>query len=217
MTKTVLITFLLLGAGLFASYAALSEQPLEVPFAAQDAVISAPVKPKTNLALARSAETQIGKTLYYDPAYVSLPYPNGDVPEDRGVCSDVVIRALRLQGADLQQLVHKDMKANFSSYPARWGLKKPDTNIDHRRVPNLETYFNRHRMGEPITFNPKDYQPGDIVSWRLTNGLPHIGIVTDSYTSDGRPLVVHNIGSGARVEDILFLWTINGHYRYFSE
>lgn len=217
MTKTALATFLLLGVGLFASYATLSEQPLEVPFAASETAVSAPAKLKTNLALARSAEGQIGKTLYYDPAYVSLPYPNGDVPEDRGVCSDVVIRALRLQGADLQQLVHKDMKANFSSYPKRWGLKKPDTNIDHRRVPNLETYFNRHRMSKPITLNPKDYQPGDIVSWRLSNGLPHVGIVTDRYTSDGRPLVVHNIGSGARAEDILFLWTISGHYRYFSE
>nr|WP_232054945.1 DUF1287 domain-containing protein [Leminorella richardii] len=178
---------------------------------------SAAIVPKTNLALGRSAEGQIGKTLYYDPAYVSLSYPNGDVPEDRGVCSDVVIRALRQQGADLQQLVHKDMKANFSSYPKRWGLKKPDPNIDHRRVPNLETYFNRHKMSRPISQNSADYLPGDIVSWRLDNGLPHIGIVTDRYTSDGRPLVVHNIGSGARAEDILFSWTIEGHYRYFAK
>lgn len=170
-----------------------------------------------NPELAASAEQQIGKTLFYDPAYVSLSYPGGDVPIERGVCSDVVIRALRQQSADLQQLVHQDMKANFSAYPKNWGLKRPDTNIDHRRVPNLETYFKRHKMERPITLNADDYRPGDIVSWRLDNGLPHIGIVTDRHTREGRPLVIHNIGAGVRAEDILFLWKINGHFRYFSQ
>lgn len=171
----------------------------------------------SNLALALSAESQIGKTLYYDPAYVSLSYPGGDVSSDRGVCTDVIIRALRSQNADLQQLVHQDMKLNFSAYPRIWGLKKPDTNIDHRRVPNLETYFKRHRMSQPITANIKDYLPGDIVSWRLDNGLPHIGIVAARSTKEGRPLVVHNIGAGTQAEDVLFSWPINGHYRYFGK
>ncbi|GKX63943.1 DUF1287 domain-containing protein [Pragia fontium] len=175
------------------------------------------IEKPNNRALALSAEQQIGKTLYYDPAYVSIAYPDGDVPIARGVCSDVVIRALRAQGADLQRLVHQDMKVNFAAYPRIWGLKKPDTNIDHRRVPNLETYFKRHRMERQVTSNASDYLPGDIVSWRLNNGLPHIGIVTDRYTREGRPLVVHNIGSGVRAEDILFLWSISGHYRYFKK
>lgn len=170
-----------------------------------------------NRELALSAQQQIGKTLLYDPAYVSLTYPGGDVSLERGVCSDVVIRALRQHGADLQQLVHNDMKANFSSYPKNWGLKRPDTNIDHRRVLNLETYFKRHKMEQPITLNATDYQAGDIVSWRLNNGLPHIGIVTDRYHREGRPLVIHNIGTGVKAEDILFLWKINGHFRYFPQ
>ncbi|PHI31915.1 Uncharacterized protein conserved in bacteria [Budvicia aquatica] len=170
-----------------------------------------------NRELAAGAEQQIGKTLFYDPAYASLSYPGGDVPIERGVCSDVVIRALRQQNADLQKLVHQDMKANFSAYPKNWGLKRPDTNIDHRRVPNLETYFKRHKMERPITLNADDYRPGDIVSWRLDNGLPHIGIVTDRHTREGRPLVIHNIGAGVKAEDILFLWKINGHFRYFSQ
>ncbi|WP_246201821.1 DUF1287 domain-containing protein [Budvicia diplopodorum] len=170
-----------------------------------------------NRELAVSAQQQIGKTLLYDPAYVSLAYPSGDVPIERGVCSDVVTRALRQQGADLQQLVHNDMKAHFSAYPQSWGLKRPDTNIDHRRVPNLETYFKRHKMERPITRNAADYRAGDIVSWRLDNGLPHIGIVTERYNHEGRPLVIHNIGSGVKAEDILFLWKINGHFRYFSQ
>ncbi|AWH89581.1 DUF1287 domain-containing protein [Limnobaculum parvum] len=154
-----------------------------------------------------------------NPTYASLPYPDGDgdVDIERGVCSDVVIRALHQQGGDLQKLVHLDMKANFSSNPHHWGLTKPDTNINHRRVPNLETYFKRHKIEQPVSLHARDYLPGDIVSWRLDNRLPHIGIVTDRYTREGRPLVVHNIGSGARTEDILFLWKINGHYRYFSQ
>ncbi|WP_322091092.1 DUF1287 domain-containing protein [Limnobaculum xujianqingii] len=213
--STVAALLLMFGAAIFFSGSLQSDS--QTPVRATTASVATPVKKQTNQALALSAEDQIGKTRYYDPAYVSLKYPGGDVDIERGVCSDVVIRALRQQGADLQQLVHQDMKGNFSSYPRNWGLKKPDTNIDHRRVPNLETYFKRHKMEQPVSLNARDYLPGDIVSWRLDNGLPHIGIVTDRYTREGRPLIVHNIGSGARAEDILFLWKINGHYRYFNK
>ncbi|QBH98008.1 DUF1287 domain-containing protein [Limnobaculum zhutongyuii] len=213
--STVVALLLMSGAAIFFSTSLQSDS--QTPLSPAASTVATTVKQQTNQALALSAEEQIGKTRYYDPAYVSLPYPGGDVDIERGVCSDVVIRALRQQGADLQQLVHQDMKGNFSSYPRIWGLKRPDTNIDHRRVPNLETYFKRHKMEQPVSLNARDYLPGDIVSWRLDNGLPHIGIVTDRYTREGRPLVVHNIGSGARAEDILFLWKINGHYRYFNK
>lgn len=169
-----------------------------------------------NLALARSAEKQVEKTLYYDPSYTSLDYPGGDVPIIRGVCSDVVVRALREQGNDLQQLLHQDMKSNFAAYPHLWQLKKPDVNIDQRRVPNLEFYFQRHKMSQPITQLAKDYLPGDIVSWRLDNGLAHIGIVSSKRSPTGTPLVVHNIGAGAQIEDVLSSWKIKGHYRYFT-
>jgi uncharacterized protein YijF (DUF1287 family) len=153
----------------------------------------------------------------YDPAYVRIPYPNGDVPSDRGVCTDVIIRAYRKLGIDLQEKVHVDMKANFDKYPSKrkWGLKSTDTNIDHRRVPNLETFFSRKGIVKPITNNADDYQAGDIVSWTLDNGLAHIGIVVDKKSKDQkRPLVVHNIGRGQVVEDCLFSWKIVGHYRY---
>lgn len=129
----------------------------------------------TNLAIADGARQQIGSTLFYDPAYVQLTYPGGDVPQERGVCSDVVIRALRSQKVDLQKLVHEDMAKNFAAYPQKWQLKRPDSNIDHRRVPNLETWFTRHDKTRPTSKNPSDYQAGDIVSWRLDNGLAHIG------------------------------------------
>ena len=144
----------------------------------------------------------------YDPAYTALDYPMGDVPIAKGVCTDVVVRALRQQGIDLQQLVHQDMKANFSAYPNRWGLKRPDPNIDHRRVPNLEVYFTRHGWAVQ-----DGYHPGDIVTWRLAgSGLPHIGIVSDRKQGD-TPLIIHNIGAGTREEDILFRHEIAGHFR----
>ena len=151
----------------------------------------------------------------YDPAYYSIPYPNGDVPAGRGVCTDVVIRAYRKLGIDLQKEVHEDMKANFSKYPNKWGLKKPDTNIDHRRVPNLMTFFSRKGTTKKITQDAADYVPGDIVTWVLPNNMTHIGLVVDKKSSDGkRYMIVHNIGLGQVVEDCLFRFTITGHYVY---
>lgn len=167
-------------------------------------------------ALVAAARSQIGKTLRYDPAYVRLAYPNGDVPLDRGVCSDVVIRALRHMKVDLQVKVHEDMRDHFDAYPTRWKLKTPDPNIDHRRVPNLETYFRRQGLELPASEDPADYLPGDFVTWRLPGELPHIGVVSDRRTADGaRPLILHNIGEGTREEDVLFAWKPTGHFRYF--
>lgn len=151
----------------------------------------------------------------YDPSYFSIDYPNGDVPADKGVCTDVIIRAYRKIGIDLQKLVHEDMKTNFDKYPNNWGLKTTDKNIDHRRVPNLMRYFKRQGAELPITDKPNDYLPGDVVAWNLGNGLTHIGIVVNRKSSDGkRNLIVHNIGSGQIVEDVLFDYKIIGHYRY---
>jgi uncharacterized protein YijF (DUF1287 family) len=162
------------------------------------------------------AIAQAGVTTGYDPAYVALDYPNGDVPEKTGVCSDVVVRAFRKAGIDLQKEVHEDMKSARSAYPTRWGAIPPDRNIDHRRVLNLMTYFTRQGKSLPITTIATDYQPGDIVAWELSSGIDHIGIVTNMMSdSDDRYLIVHNIGAGARVEDRLFAWTIKGHYRFF--
>ncbi|WP_257644094.1 DUF1287 domain-containing protein [Luteimonas salinisoli] len=165
--------------------------------------------------LAAAAEAQVGVTLHYDPAYARLDFPGGDVPADRGVCTDVVVRALRSAvGADLQALVHQDMRDAFHAYPAHWGLRGPDRNIDHRRVPNLETFLQRRGLALPRSDDPADYRAGDIVSWRLPNGLPHIGIVARRRGAHGRLLVVHNIGAGARMEDVLFAWPVQGHYRW---
>jgi uncharacterized protein YijF (DUF1287 family) len=150
----------------------------------------------------------------YDPRYFTIDYPMGDVPSNVGVCTDVVIRAYRKVGTDLQQKVHEDMKANFGLYPKFWGLKYPDKNIDHRRVPNLMTYFERFGTELPKTKIASDYKPGDIVCWDLGAGLKHIGIVIDQKSSDGTPLIVHNIGGGQVVENFLFEATIIGHYRY---
>ena len=160
-----------------------------------------------------SAYAQVGVTLLYDPAYVSLPFPGGDVPIDRGVCTDVVIRAYRGIGVDLQLLVNQDMRKAFPAYPRKWGLSRPDPNIDHRRVENLAVFFARHGQALPISLEAADYRPGDLVTWRLPDGHPHIGLVSDR-SANGRPLLVHNIGAGAKVEDILFASTITGHYRY---
>ncbi len=151
----------------------------------------------------------------YDPGYFKLDYPNGDVPPDRGVCTDLVIRAYRKLGIDLQKEVHEDMKANFSIYPNKWGLSQPDKNIDHRRVPNLMTFYKRHGIVKPITTNPNDYLPGDIVCWNLGVSVTHIGIVIKKKSEDGkRNLIVHNIGNGQEIEDCLFDFKIIGHYRY---
>lgn len=151
----------------------------------------------------------------YDPAYYSIPYPDGDVPAGRGVCTDVVIRTYRKLGIDLQKEVHQDMKANFGSYPKKWRMKRPDTNIDHRRVPNLQKFFTRKGKTLAVSDNSEDYKPGDIVTWKLPNGLDHIGIVVNKRAKDGkRYLIVHNIGGGQVVEDCLFAWKITGHYQY---
>lgn len=159
------------------------------------------------------ARQQIGVTIEYDPAYVVLPYPRGDVPMDRGVCTDVVIRAFRGIGIDLQKAVHEDMKKNFSAYPRNWGLKRPDKNIDHRRVPNLRTYFKRRGWELPLTQKAADYHPGDIVTCTVAGNLPHIMIVSDRRAADGTPLIIHNIGAGTEEEDALFLFPLTGHYR----
>src|SRR5690606_11380516 len=144
-----------------------------------------------------------------------LDYPNGDVPPNKGVCTDVIIRAYRKLGIDLQKEVHEDMKANFGKYPKNWGLSQPDKNIDHRRVPNLMIFFERHGTELPITQNSTDYRPGDIVCWNLGGGITHIGIVSNIKAENGeRPLVIHNIGSGQVLEDMLVDFKIIGHYRY---
>ena len=151
----------------------------------------------------------------YDPSYFRLEYPNGDVPADKGVCTDLIIRAYRKFGIDLQKEVHLDMKSNFEKYPKNWGLKQPDKNIDHRRVPNLMTFFTRLGTVIKISQNPKDYQPGNIVCWNLGGGLTHIGIVSGKKSKDGqRYLIIHNIGAGQVLEDFLFSYKIIGHYRY---
>lgn len=159
------------------------------------------------------AYAQVGKTTIYDGTYRQISFPGGDVPIERGVCSDVVVRAYRHAGVDLQLLVHEDMTKSFASYPKLWGMSKPDSNIDHRRVPNLATFFARRGTRLPITSHAADYHAGDIVTWRLPSGVPHIGLVSDR-SHEGTPLVVHNIGAGAQVEDVLFSFVITGHYRY---
>ncbi|HEV7642635.1 MAG TPA: DUF1287 domain-containing protein [Pyrinomonadaceae bacterium] len=160
-------------------------------------------------------QTRVTKT--YDPAYVVLAYPNGDVPAERGVCTDVIIRAMRKAGIDLQKEVHEDMAANFSLYPKKWGLPSADSNIDHRRVPNLQTYFTRKGKSLSVTANTDDYKPGDFVTWDLDGkGLTHIGIVSNIWSEKNkRYYIIHNIGGGAEAEDRIFDWKITGHYRYF--
>ena len=165
--------------------------------------------------LADSALVLTKQHVRYDPAYFKIDYPNGDVPADKGVCTDVVIRAYRKMGIDLQKEVHEDMKANFSKYPKNWGLKSTDRNIDHRRVPNLMKFFSRHGTEKPMSQDPKDYLPGDIVCWNLRGGITHIGIVSKKKSFFGnRYLIVHNIGAGQVLEDCLFDYKIIGHYRY---
>lgn len=165
--------------------------------------------------LSTAAVDLTGTEVQYDPTYFVIPYPNGDVPANKGVCTDVVIRAYRKLGIDLQKEVHEDMKANFSLYPKNWGLKKTDTNIDHRRVPNLMTYFSRFGSVLKKSTDAKDYRPGDIVTWNLGGGIGHIGIVVNKKSEDGqRYLIVHNIGRGQEISDCLFEFVITGHYRF---
>jgi hypothetical protein len=165
--------------------------------------------------LSDSALELTGQTVVYDPRYFNIDYPNGDIPGDRGVCTDVIIRAYRKLGIDLQKEVHEDMTANFDRYPKIWGLTQTDKNIDHRRVPNLMTFFTRHGQVKPITGGTGDFIPGDLVCWDLGSGVTHIGLVVNKKSADNkRYLIVHNIGGGQVLADCLFEYKIIGHYRY---
>lgn len=177
-------------------------------------VVSSSTSPDFFMQLSDAALAIIDPSIRYIPDYIVLDYPGGDVPAHTGVCTDVVVRAYRKLDIDLQQLVHEDMKKNFKLYPKKWGLKSPDKNIDHRRVPNLMTFFDRFGETLPMTNNAADYHPGDIVTWVLSSGLTHIGIVVNKKGKDGTPLMVHNIGGGQVMENCLFSFKITGHYRY---
>lgn len=192
---------------LCASFACLFVLPFWI-YAAEDPAASR---------IVQAARKQIGQTIRYDSSYRSLEYPNGDVPLEVGVCTDVVVRSLRAGLAmDLQKLVHEDMKRNFAAYPKNWGLKAPDKNIDHRRVPNLQAFFKRMGYELPSSTKPGDYKAGDLVTCIVPPNLPHIMIVSDRTGASGCPLVIHNIGSGAREEDRLFEFKFTGHYRINS-
>lgn len=165
--------------------------------------------------LVAAAKERARLTVRYHPAYVRIPYPGGDVPATTGVCTDEIIRTYRAVGVDLQKEVHEDMRRNFHLYPKIWGLRKPDTNIDHRRVPNLQVFFARKGKKLPTGRNASDYNPGDLVTYDLGGGVPHIGIVVDVRSADRqRWKILHNIGAGPQIEDVLFNWKITGHYRY---
>ena len=176
------------------------------------ALTAVPAAADIRSTIAQGAARQVGVTTLYDPAYVGLAYPGGDVPLERGVCADVVVRAFRAAGIDLQVQVHEDMKRNFAAYPRNWGLRGTDRNIDHRRVPNLMKYFERKGKSLPLD---APYEPGDVVAWRLPNGLYHIGVVAEDRAPGARHrAVIHNIGAGARKEDVLYAFQILGHYRW---
>lgn len=167
--------------------------------------------------LVNAAKERTKHIVIYYAGYQRIPYPNGDIPANLGVCTDVIIRSYRKLNIDLQQLVHEDMRANFKLYPSKrlWRLKAPDRNIDHRRVPNLQVFFKRHGKSLKISNNPNDYKAGDLVTWLLPGNLTHIGIVIDKKSKDQkRPLIVHNIGLGPKAEDMLFKYKISGHYRF---
>lgn len=194
-------------------------EPVVSQTQALPAAIQKPWPPNSSPQLKQVVESAIEQTKVttgYDPSYVGIDYPGGDVPLETGVCSDVVVRAFRKAGIDLQKEIHDDMVRAWSVYPTKWGATRPDSNIDHRRVLNLMTYFDRQGKSLAITNNRDDYLPGDIVTWDLSTGVEHIGIVVNTW-SDVRKayLIVHNIGAGARSEDVLLNWKITGHYRYF--
>jgi uncharacterized protein YijF (DUF1287 family) len=198
----VLVGFAILGALVLSNLAVADRHPFDKEFS--DKLV--------NAALERTKHK-----VTYDGSYRKIAYPNGDVPDNIGVCSDVVIRAYRQVGIDLQKEVHEDMKGNFSLFPKNWGLKRTDTNIDHRRVPNLQVFFRRHGAELPVSKDPGHYLPGDLVTWTVQGSLPHIGIVSDSKAMLGRrPLMIHNIGRGPVLEDMLFEYPITGHYRFYG-
>jgi uncharacterized protein YijF (DUF1287 family) len=214
---SILTGLLFLNFGCQASLQSIAH-PKDTLFAANDEkpklvdITSAEIKK-----MLESAVEQTNVTKNYDPNYVVIAYPNGDVPMETGVCSDVVIRAFRKAGVDLQKEVHEDMKQNFKAYPQKWKLTKPDANIDHRRVPNLQTFFTRKGKSLAITNDGTDYKPGDVVAWDLDGkGMTHIGLVSNFYNEKTkRYLIIHNIGGGTKSEDKIFDWKIIGHYRYF--
>ena len=182
------------------------------------AVAAQPVLASTPDAIVAAAQERTQADVRYDGRYISLKYPGGDVPADIGVCTDVIIRTYRAAlGFDFQKAVHEDMRANFSAYPKNWGHKRPDKNIDHRRVPNLEAYLKRQGAALTITQKAEDYLPGDIVSWRLIGNVPHIGIVSNKKSQAGTPLIIHNIGGGPVEDDLLFHAKINGHFRFLPK
>lgn len=192
-----------------------SETPLVIQNSTDVTVIENPTTFEEKLS--NAALSIIDADIAYTPDYISIKYPNGDVPPKTGVCSDVVIRAYRKLGIDLQKEVHEDMKANFSKYPTKWGLKKTDTNIDHRRVPNLEVFFTRKGEKLTVSENANDYKVGELVTWMIGDKLPHIGIITHKKSADGkRPLIVHNVGGGQVLEDCLFNYKIVGHFKYMK-
>lgn len=164
-----------------------------------------------------SAQEQIRTTREYTQQYFVIPYPNGDVPPETGACTDVIIRSFRKSGVDLQKEVHEDMGVNFSAYPKKWGLTRTDSNIDHRRVPNLQTFFTRKGKSLPITNDSPNYKPGDVVTWDLDGkGMTHIGLVSNVWNEQTKRFsIIHNIGGGVNLEDRLFEWKVTGHYRYF--
>ena len=169
-------------------------------------------------ALVDAAVERTHHTVRYDPAYVRIPYPGGDVPAGTGVCTDEIIRSYRAVGVDLQKEVHEDMERDYSEYPRKWHwfLGHPDPNIDHRRVPNLMVFFQRRGETLPLSNHSDDYQPGDLVTWDLGGGVPHIGIVVNRRGATGTYMIVHNIGRGPQMEDVLFNWKITGHFRYYG-
>jgi len=193
-----------------------SSRIIELPAPQLQSAIQIPANATTLDKVNASAIEQTTYTHSYDPSYTKLDYPNGDVPKETGVCADVIVRAFRSGGVDLQKELHEDMARSFSKYPQKWGARRPDRNIDHRRVPNLMTWFDRQGKSLTITKNEGDYLPGDVVAWELGSGLLHIGMVSKiKVEGANRPAMVHNIGIGARLEDVLFQWKIIGHYRYF--
>ncbi len=207
-----LFVILLLGSG--CGYEPLSEN---APVVSTEKPPFAEIESPAVKALLESAFEQTEITKNYTQDYFVIPYPNGDVPAETGACTDVVIRAFRNSGVDLQKEVHEDMRANFAVYPKKWGLPKPDTNIDHRRVPNLQTFFTRKGKSLPVSLQAVKYLPGDVVTWDIDGkGMTHIGLVSNLWNeSANRYLIIHNIGGGTRLEDALFRWKVTGHFRYF--
>jgi len=218
------LNLLFVGAFLFSALACTQEEKEVLPASMEHVKKSAPnkgvedapiEKASFSVQLAKEAEKRLKANVRYDGRYCKIAYPMGDVPAHIGVCTDVVIRSYRGVGIDLQERVHRDMKAHFSAYPKRWGLRRPDSNIDHRRVPNLMTFFTRAGARRSISRLPNAYRPGDLVVWDLGRGIQHIGVVsTHRSKKTGNPLIVHNIGSGPQENDILFSYKIIGHFRY---